>query len=135
MLKRAPTSTQLISASTQLSASTSTLLEPKYQISKISNIQSTKFGNFPKFWLKISKLSEYRTWYLGGADPVPDLDFWNSDPKIRFWANLGQKIQSCALRLKIITHGILEVLIPNLVLLFWNSDTKIHFWGDLGKKT
>ena len=48
----------------------------------------------------------------------------------RNWAispNLGQKIQSVSLWLKIGTHGILEVLTPNPDLDFWNPDPKIHF--------
>ena len=57
------TSTQLISASTQLSATPSTLLEPKY---------CTQLGNFPKFSPKNWTLSifteNWHTWYLGGAD-------------------------------------------------------------------
>ena len=55
----------------------------------------------------------------------------------RNWAispNLGQKIKSCPFWLKIGTHGILEVLIPNPDLDFWNSDPKIHFWANLGPK-
>ena len=55
----------------------------------------------------------------------------------RNWAifpNLGQKIKSCPFWLKIGTHGILEVLIPNPDLDFWNSDLKIHFWANLGPK-
>ena len=48
--------------------------------------------------------------------------------------NLGQKIKSCPFWLKIGTHGILEVLIPNPDLDFWNSDPKIHFWANLGPK-
>ena len=41
--------------------------------------------------------------------------------------NLGRKIQSCPLWMKIGSHGILEVLIPNPDLHFWNSNLKIHF--------
>ena len=55
----------------------------------------------------------------------------------RNWAispNLGQKIKSCPFWLKIGTHGILEVLIPNPDLDFWNSDPKNHFWANLGPK-
>ena len=49
--------------------------------------------------------------------------------------NLGQKIKSCLFCLKIGTHGILEVLIPNPGLEFGNSDPKIHFWASLGRKS
>ena len=48
--------------------------------------------------------------------------------------NLGQKITSCLFSLKIGTHGILGLLIPNPDLEFWNSDPKIHFWANLSPK-
>ena len=66
--------------------------------------------------------------------PNPDLDFWNFDPKIHFWANLGPKIQSCPFCLKIGAHSISRMLIPNPDLDFWNFDPKIHFWANLGSK-
>ena len=56
----------------------------------------------------------------------------------RNWAispNLGRKIKSCPFWLKISTHGILEVLIPNPDLDFWNFDPKIHLWENLGQKS
>ena len=65
----------------------------------------------------------------------PDLDFWNFYPKIRFWANLGQNIQSCPFCLKIGTHSISTMLIANPDLDFRNSDTEIHFWVNLGPKS
>ena len=64
----------------------------------------------------------------------PDLDFWNSDPKIYFWANVGPKIQSCPFCLKIGQFSISRILIPNPDLDFWNFDPKIHFWANLGPK-
>ena len=45
------------------------------------------------------------------------------------WAisqNLVQKLKSCTFSLKVGTHGILEVLIPNPDLDFGNFDAKIH---------
>ena len=48
--------------------------------------------------------------------------------------NLGQKIKNCPFWLKIYTHGILEVLIPNPDVELWNSDPKIHFWANSGLK-
>ena len=49
-----------------------------------------KIKNCP-FWLKIGTYDILEVFI-----PDPDLDFWNSDPKIHFWANLGSKIsQSC----------------------------------------
>ena len=67
--------------------------------------------------------------------PNPDLDFWNSDPKIYFRANLGPKIQSCLFCLKIGACSISRMLIPNPDLVFWNFDPKIHLWADLGPQT
>ena len=66
--------------------------------------------------------------------PNPDLYFWNSDPKIHFWANLSPKIQNCPFCLKIGVHSISRMLIPNPDLDFWNFDPKIHFWANLGPK-
>ena len=60
--------------------------------------------------------------------------------KIQHWcflvnfANLGREIKSCPLWLKIGTHGILKVLIPNPGLGFWNLDPKIYFWANFGSK-
>ena len=48
---------------------------------------------------------------LGVLIPNPNLDFWNSDTKIRFWANLGRLSQSGSFYLNIGTHGISRVLI------------------------
>ena len=55
----------------------------------------------------------------------------------RYWAispNLGRKYKSCPFWMKISTHDILEVFIPNPDLDFWNPDPKIHFWANLGPK-
>ena len=79
------------------------------------------------FWLKIDTHG-----ILEVLIPNPDLDFWNSDPKIHFWANLGPKIQSFCL--KIGAPSTSRILIPNQVLDFWNFDPKIHFWANLGPK-
>ena len=56
--------------------------------------------------------------------PNPDFDFWNSDPKIHFWANLGSKSQSCPFCLKIGTHGISRMLILIPTLVFWIFNSK-----------
>ena len=56
----------------------------------------------------------------------------------RNWAispHLGRKIKNCLIWLKIDTHGILEVLIPNQDLDFSNSDPKIHFWANVGPRS
>ena len=74
------------------------------------------------FWLKIGSDG-----IMDVLIPNPDLDFWNSNPKIYFWANLGPKSQNCPLCLKIITHGISRMLILIRTLIFWNSEPKIHF--------
>ena len=82
------------------------------------------------FWLKIGTHG-----ILEVLIPNPDLDFWNSDPKIHFWANLGPKIQSCSLCLKIGAQSVLRMLIPDLELDFLNFDPKIHFLAHLGWKS
>ena len=55
----------------------------------------------------------------------------------RNWAispKLGQKIKSCSFWLKIGTHNVSMMLIPNPDLDFWSFDPKIHFWVNLGPK-
>ena len=64
----------------------------------------------------------------------PDLDFWNSDPKIHFWTNLGPKIQSCPFCLKIGTHGISKMLILIPTLVFWISNPNFLFGQIWAKK-
>ena len=80
------TSTQLISASNQLFATPSTLLEPKYR---------TQSGNYPKFGQKNSKLSiltEYQhTWNLGGTDSESGLRFLKFRPQNSFLGKFGLK--------------------------------------------
>ena len=46
----------------------------------------------------------------------------------------AEKLKIVHFDLKIGTHGILEVLIPNLDLDFWNFEHKIHCWANLGPK-
>ena len=81
------------------------------------------------FWLKIGTLG-----ILEVLIPNLDLDFWNFDPKIHFWANLGPKIQTCPFCLKIGACSMSWMLIPNPDLDFWNVDHKIHFWANLSPK-
>ena len=66
--------------------------------------------------------------------PNPGLGFRNYDFKIKFWANLGPKIQTCPLSLEIGAHSVSKMLILNLDLDFGNSNWKIHFWANLGPK-
>ena len=66
---------------------------------------------------------------------IPTLIFWNSNPKIHFWANLGQKSQSCAFCLKIVTNGISRMLILIPTLVFWISNSKFSFGKIWAKKS
>ena len=68
-------------------------------------------------WLKIGTLG-----ILEVVIPNLDVDFWNSNPKILFWAKLGQKSQSCLFYLKIGTRSIsrMLILIPILISQFLN---------------
>ena len=81
------------------------------------------------FWLKIGTHGILVVLSLN-----PDLDFWNSDHKIHFWANLGPKIQSCPFCLKIVTHGILRMLILIPTLVFWISNPNFLFGQIWAKK-
>ena len=113
------TSIQLIPASTQLSATPSTLLQPKYCI---------QLGNFAKFmpkiqscpfWLKIGSYGISRMLIL-----FPILVFWISNPQSisgQIWA---KKIKVCR---KIGTNGIVRILILILILVFWISNPKSVF--------
>ena len=64
----------------------------------------------------------------------PDLDFWNFDPTIHFWANLGPTIQTCWFCLKIGTNGISRMLILVPTLVFWISNPNFLF-GQIWAKT
>ena len=81
------------------------------------------------FWLKIGTHG-----ILEVLISNPDLDFWNSDPKIHFWANLGPKSQRYPFFLKIGTHGIsrIAILIPTLA--FWISNFKFLLAQILARK-
>ena len=132
-LHQAPSTTiQLISASNQLSATPSTLLEPKY---------CKDLGNFlklgPKIHLtkKLSTLTKnLHSFYLQDPDFKSRLlkGFLNFDPQISFRKNLGQKSQSCSFCLKIGTHYVSRVQIPTLA--FWISSPKSIFGQCWAKK-
>ena len=84
-----------------------------------------------KFGAKKSKLSIKLKIDTHGISevqiPNPNVDFWNSIPKIHFWANLGWKSQSFPFFLKIGTHGISTMLILVPPLVFWISNPKSFF--------
>ena len=128
-LHPAPSPFQPPPSSIHLDPLLSTLLEPKYR---------TYLGNFLKFSRKIQRCP---FWLKIGTNgilevliPNPDLDFWNSNPKIHFLANFCRKSQSCPFCLKMYTHGIsrIPILIPTSI--FWISNHKSIFWGKYGPK-
>ena len=118
-------STQLISTSTQFHPPPPNFLQyPQEYLNQ--NIArncaiSPNLGRKIKSCLFCLKIGEHGI--LEVLIPNPDLDFWNSDPKIHFWANLGPKIQSCLFCLKIVTKML--VLIFTLVL--WISNPNFLF--------
>ena len=137
------TSTQLISTSTQLQPPPPSLFQPppsslqhpqqylNQNIARnwaISPNLGQKIKSCP-FWLKIGTHGILEVLILN-----PDLDFWNSDTKIHFWANFCPKNQSCPFYLKIGVPSMWRILIPNPDFDFWNCDPKIHFWANLGPK-
>ena len=95
---------------------------------------SHELGNFPKFRsknLKLTILTEnWHIWYIRGADSEPR----HSEPKIRFWANLGRKNQTCLFCLKIGTNGISRILVLISTLVFWISNQKPIFGQIWAKK-
>ena len=132
LLKRAPSFTQLhppLPSSTQLSATPSTIFGPKYSRNWAISPNLGRKIKIPPFLLKIDTHG-----IMEMLISNPDIDFWNSNPKIHFWANLGPNIQSSPFCLKIGTHSISRMLIPNLDLDFWNFDLKIHFWAVWAKR-
>ena len=89
-----------------------------------------QFSEFPtlksflgKFRPKKSKLSvlpeNWQSWYLEDGDTYFNISFLNFRPKTDFWANLGQKTQSCPFCLKIGTSDISRMWILILTLVFW----------------
>ena len=137
LLNRAPTSTQLHPPPpSSFQPSPSSLQHPqqyfKQNIARnwaISPNLGQKTKSCP-FWLKIGTLG-----ILEVLIPNPDLDFWNSDTKIHFWANLGPKIIKCLNCLKIGAYSISRMVTPNPDLDFWNFDPKIDFWENMGQKS
>ena len=121
------TSTQLISASTQLSATLSTIFGSRNWA--ISLNLGWKIKSCP-FWLKIDTHG-----ILKVLIPNQELDFWNFDPKIHFWASLGPKTKSCPFCLKIGTHGISRMLILIPTLVFWISNPNFFFGQIWAKKS
>ena len=123
------TSTQVISTSTQLSAVSSTLLEPKYCI---------KLGNFPRFRPKKSKSSflteNWYTWYLGGADSESGLKFLILRPQNQFSGKLGPKKFKMSDLPKKWHTDYLEDDDSYSDISFLNLQPYFHFWANLGWK-
>ena len=94
-----------------------------------SRLRFLKFRPQNPFYLKIITHSISRM-----LIPNPDLDVWNFDLKIHFWANLDPKSQRCLFCLKIGTHGILEVQIRNLDLVFEILTPKFIFGQNWAEK-
>ena len=125
-----PAPSMLISTSTQLSARPSTIFESNIACNWEIPLSLDQKNKSCPFWLKIGTCGILEVLILN-----PDLDFWNYDLKIHFWANLGPKIQSWPFCLKIGAQSISRMPIPNPDLDFWNFNPKIHFWENLGPKT
>ena len=121
------TSTQLISASTQLSVTPSALLDPKCctQLSFLPKTQhirylggansKSRFRFLKFFWPRFAQ-----KWILRLAQNLFLGKFRPKKSKLSIFLNIG-------------THGILEVLILNLELEFQNSDPKIYFWANFNQ--
>ena len=105
------------STSTQLSAKPLTLLFEK--------IFAFNWAISPNLGRKIQNCSLWLKTGLHGIlevlIPNPDLNFWNSDPEINFWVNLGRKTKKFPFCLKIETLGIWMILIFIPELVVWIS--------------
>ena len=129
--------------------------ERNSKITSVVNFTPSKFGSLSQGVLKVhitkpcttsTKLHppppSYNQFHLpppSSFQPPPSslqhLQQYSNRNIARNWAisrNLGQKIHGCPFWLKIGTHDILKVLIPNPDLDFWNFNPKIHFWPNLG---
>ena len=94
---------------------------------------------FRQIWakkVKVVRLPEnWHTWYLEDAHSYFSISFLHFQPKNHFWANFGQKSQSCLFCLNIGTHGILRILTVISTLVFWISKPKFLFLANLGRKS
>ena len=128
LLNRAPTSTNLISTSTQLHPPPPS--SSQYSPSSLQHPQQYSNQNIARNWAVSPNLGQknqsfltenWHTWYTGGSDSEFRLIFLKLWPKINFWANLGPKSQSCLFCMKIGTYDIsrMSILFPTLV--FWIS--------------
>ena len=98
--------------------------------------------NSTKLHLPPPSFTQFRPPPLSSFQPPPSSlqhpQQYSNHNIARNWAispNLARKIYICPFWLKIGSHGILEVLIPNPGLDFWNFNSKIHFWANLGSKS
>ena len=84
-----------------------------------------------KFGPEKSKLfvlaENWYTWYHKDASSYFNISFLNFKSWFPFWANLGQKSQSCLSYLKIGTYVISRFLILFPIIVFWISKPKSIF--------
>ena len=94
------------------------------------------FGQICAQKVKVVRLSEnWYTWYLKDVDSYTNISFMNFQLYISFWANLGQKSQSCSFCLDVGIHGILRMLILIWRFVFFNFELKLYFLPNLGQKS
>ena len=77
----------------------------------------------------------WHTWHIGGVDSESRPRFFKLRPQNLFLGKFGPKNSSFPFCLKIGTHSIPRMLIPNPDLYFWNFDSKINFWANLHSKS
>ena len=122
LLNRAPSSTQLISVSTDFFSTPSALLKPEYHM---------YLGNFPKIRQKDSKMSvlleNWYTWYLESAHSESALRFLKFWPQNPFFGKCEPKSKTCLFCPQIGAHNISRMLILIPTLVFWVSNLKSIF--------
>ena len=124
-----------------LSPTSSIYLHPA--LCKTLNVIRTKIFAFnwaisPNLGRKIQNCSLWLKTGLHGIlevlIPNPDLNFWNSDPEINFWVNLGRKTKKFPFCLKIETLGYLDDSDFYSEISCLNFQTLIHFCANVDRK-
>ena len=92
----------------------------------LSTSLELKYRTIARNWAISPNIAE-KNGVLEVLIPNPNLDFWNSNPRIHFWINLGQKSESYLFYLKIGTCSFSRMLILIPTLVFWIFNPKSIF--------
>ena len=97
--------------------------------------ENSLLGKFGPKKLKLSVFPEnWHAWNIDDADPYSNISFLNFRLSIHFWANLGQKSQSCLICLRIWTQNVSTIWILIQTLFFLSLELSIFFWTNPDRK-